>query len=657
MVFSLRQRGSRDDAGGSGLFSLRKSRTVPSYASTADPGDVSHMTSQGLWSMKSAEDHSVAHSVAMPEEAKPHEAQTETHDFLGSSLNVEVVGEAFRSELDDKKMSGINAVDTAESACSSINNAINAGQRTLEDETARLATQLQREEEAFKLLAEHGICLERLKKDLDSQAAISRDRVVKEGATSQKLESELAAAEAAQKAARDKADEARLKRVQNVATNTAAVAEADDKVVAMKVQMAAATERHRTTEASLALTRARLAELRDKMASCEREKDFALEAMESLSREHDAAISAKQSASDLHACCVAALKAHIDDSERRVLGHEAELRRCENRAQAAKKLRDLPSRPSLHDGDSQSLETARSNAHIAADQAAAAVDSQRQAMKTTQDSDQARTLELTAASEKAALSLSQREIALEAVAARHDTRKKAAFNVRALHTAAVAEHEVLSQEVQLLEKRLADLKEVQAACALKVEDSMRQAADALRKAAAEEMPLKHAEQAEAIVVQNREQDTTNVRRALEAARLEAKEAEADALQLSATHPDVPAVSSEMEATTQMKTADLVQVEVAKVAQCQQGRSSTLAQLQVDKVNVSAQSDAKREVLNADLHRAEMALRLAREEVRHNDDVREMFKECREGGQTVPSSLSALVMASQPSNRTVQLQGA
>jgi len=87
------------------------------------------------------------------------------------------------------------------------------------------------------------------------------------------------------------------------------------------------------------------------------------------------------------------------------------------------------------------------------------------------------------------------------------------------------------------------------------------------------------------------------------------------------------------------------------------RSSTLAKLQVDKVNVSAQWDAKREVLNADLHRAEMALRLAREEVRHNDDVREMFKECREGGQSVPSSLSALIVASQPSNRTVQLQGA
>jgi len=606
--------------------------------------------------MKSAEDHSVAHSmahsVAMPEEAKPQKAQPETHDFLGSSLDAEVLGEAFRSELDDKKLSGITAVDTAEGACRSINGAINAGQRTFEDETARIATQLRREEEASKLLSEHGTCLQALKKELEVQAAVSRDKVVKDTATSQKLESELAAAEAALKAARDKADEARLKRIQNVTTNTAAVAQADDKVVAMKVQMSAATERHRTTEASLALTKARMVELREKVASCEREKDFALEAMESLSREHDAAILAKQNASDLYASGVAALKAHNDDSERRVLGHEAELRRCENRAQAAKKLRDLPSRLALHEGDGQSLEKARSTAQIAADQAAVALDSQRQAMKTTQDSDQARKLELSSASEKAALSLSQREIALEAVAARYASRKKAAFNVRALHTAAVAEHEVLSQEIQLLEKRLADLREAQAACALKVEDAVRQAADALRKASAEEMPLKHAEQAEEIVVQNREQDMTNVRRALEAAGLGAKEAEADALQLSVTRIDMPAVSSEM-----VKTADLVQVEVAEVAQCQQGRSSTLAQLQVDKVNVSAQWDTKREALNADLHRAEMALRLAREDVRHHDDVREMFKECREGGQSVPSSLSALVLASQPSNRTVQLQGA
>lgn len=281
-------------------------------------------------------------------------------------------------------------------------------------------------------------------------------------------------------------------------------------------------------------------------------------------------------------------------------------------------------------------------------------------MKATQDSDRRRTQELRAASEKAALNLSQREIALEAVATRYATRKKTAYSVRALHTAAVAEHEVLSQEVELLEKRLADLKKAQASCAARVEDAVRKAADASCKAAAEEMPLKHAEQAEEIVVQNREQDMTNVRRALEAARRGAKEAEADALQLSATHHDIQAASSDTEApasTMRIKTVDLVEVELAEVAECQQGRSSTVAQLQTDKVNASAHWDAKREALEADLHRAEMTLRLAREDVRHNADVREMFKECREGGQFVPSSLSALVFASQPSSRTVTLQGA
>lgn len=651
MVFGLKKRGSQEEAGG--LFSFRKGRSVISCASTTDPGEVSHLTSQGLWSVRSVEDQSVAKAEeAKPEGTQPHEAKPETHDFLGSSLDMEVLGEAFHSELNDKKMEGINAVDTAEGACSSINAAINAGQSAAEDEKARIGAQVRREEEASKSLAEHGICLDRMRKDLEAQAAVSRDKIVKDNATSQKLELELAGAESAVKAARDKADEARLKRVENVATNTAAVAAADDNVVAMKVQMAATTERHRTTEASLALTRARMVELREHMASCEREKDFALEAMESLSREHNAAIAAKQSASDLHASSVATLKAHIDDSERRILGHEAELRRCQNRAQAAKKLRDLPSRPALHDGDSQCFDAARSNAQIAADQANVAVDSERQAMNNTQASDKARTLELTSATEKAALSLSQREIALEAIAARFSNRKKAAFNVRALHTAAVAEHEVVSQEVELIEKRVADLKEAQAACVLKVEDAMRQAAGALRKAAAEEMPLNHAEQAEAIVVQNREQDLKNIRCALEAARLGAKEAEADALQLTVAHVDVPAVSAD-HAT---KTVDLVQVEIGIVSQCQQGRDSTLAQLQSDVVNASAQWDAKREALNGDLHRAEMALRLAREDLSHHDGVREMFKECREGGQFTPSSLSALVLAS-PSSRTVQLQGA
>jgi hypothetical protein len=652
MVFGLKKRGTQEDAGG--LFSLRKGRSVISCASTTDPGDVSHLISQGLWSVRSVEDHSVVKpDEAKPEETQQHEAKPQSHDFLGSSLDMEALGEAFHSELNDKKMEGINAVDNAEGACTSINSAIKGGQSAFEDEKAQLAAQVRREEEASKSLAEHGSCLDGLRKDLEAQASVSRDKVVKDKATAQKLETELAAAESAVKAARAKADEARSKRVENVATNTAAVAAADDNVVAMTVQMAATTERHRTTEASLALTRARMVELREKVASCEREKDFAVEAMESLSRDHNAAIAAKQSAFDLHASSVATLKAHIDDSERRVLGHEAELRRCQNRAQAAKKLRDLASRSALHDGDRQSFDTARSNAQIAADQAAVAVDSERQAMKTTQDADQARTVELTSAADKAALGLNQREIALEAVAARFATRKKAAFNVRALHTAAVAEHEVVSREVELLEKRVADLTEAQAACALKVEDAVRQAADALCKAAAEEMPLNHAEQAEAIVVQNRETDMSNVRRALEAARLGAKEAEADASQLTVTRVDASAVSADHA----MKTADLVQVEKASVSQCQQGRSSTLAQLQVNAVNASAQWDAKREALNGDLHRAEMALRLAREDLSHHDGVREMFKECREGLQYSPSSLSALVLTSQPSSRTVQLQGA
>jgi hypothetical protein len=653
MVFGLRKRGSQEEVG-SGLFSLRKGRSVISYASTTDAGDVSRFTSQGLWSARSVEDHSVVKpEEAQQEETQQHESKTETHDFLGSSLDRDALGEAFHSELNDKKTEGINAVDSAEGACTSINSAINAGQHAFEDEKARLAAQIRREEEASKSLAEHGSCLDRLRKDLEAQASASLDKVVKDNATAQKLETELAAAESALKAARAKADEARSKRIENVATNTAAVAAADDNVVAMKVQMAATTERHRTTEASLALTRARMVELREKVASCEREKDFALEAMESLSRDHNAAILAKQSALDLHASSVATLKAHIDDSERRVLGHEAELRRCQNRAQAAKKLRDLASRSALHDGDRQSFDIARGNAQTAADQAAVAVDRERQAMKTTQDADQARTLELTSASEKAALSLNQREIALEAVAARFATRKNAAFNVRALHTAAVAEHDVVTQEVELLEKRVADLAEAHAACALKVEDAIRQAADAVRKAAAEEMPLNHAEQAEAIVVQNRETDMTNVRRALEAARLGAKEAEADAAQLMVTRVDAPAVLADHA----LKTADLIQAEMANVSQCQQCRSSTLAQLQVDAVNASAQWDAKREALNGDLHRAEMALRLAREDLSHHDGVREMFKECREGGQFAPSSLSALVLTSQPSSRTVQLQGA
>jgi len=679
---------------------------------------------------------------------KPEEAEPETHDFLGSSLNEDVLGEAFRSELDDMKTEGKNAVDQAEDAHRSINNAINAGQSSLDNEKASLAKMLRREEEALKLLAEHGNSLDGLKKKLDLQATASSEKVIRDNTTSKRLETELAAAEEAVITARAKSDEARLKRAENVATNTVVVAEADDRVVTIKAQMAAATERHKVTEASLALMRSHLSEVREKMAACEREKDFALEAMESLSKEKDAAAEIAQKASDLSSSSAAALKEHIEDSERRILGHEAEIRRCQSRLQAAEKLRDLRSRPALHDVDSVCLEKARSNAKSAADQAAVALASEQQALKTTKDADEARTSELTVGAEKAALNLSQRDVAKQAVISRYADRKRAAFSARALHTSSIAAHDTVSQELELTEKHVAELQEAKAACALKVEDAEREAADARQKLADEEMPLKHAEQAEAIVLQSREQERANIRRALEVARLGAKEAEADAVQLSPTNIDMSAVStdhgmviSEMEmrlqekelvvqqarnareaaekaladaqaelklaeettlsasngledpdssgqqrltgllsqeaqmrktlaiasvdshtstlraaqveeemstsalvsvsaeleraqasaaaqssAVKQMMTADLVQAEVADVERCQQSHSSSVAQLQADEAKVSKEWDEKEEVLKADLHRAEMALRLAREDMQHNDGVREMFKE-------------------------------
>lgn len=756
MVFGLK-RGSREGGGG-GLFSRNRS-----FASTTDQPCPSPSPAQSL-ADSPVKDIPVAkpEEQAKPEEAKP--AEPPPLDILNSSLDTEMLGDAFRSELDDKKLEGLNAVDNAEETHNNIDDEIKAGHSALEDEKASLAKTRRHEDDALKLLAEHGDSLDKLKKSLESQATASREKVVRDNTTSKRLEQELAAAEQAVTAARAKGDEAKRKRAENVATNTAAVAEADDRVVIIKAQMSAATERHKTTELSVDLMRRHIVEVREKMASCEREKDFALEAMEALGKENNAALETTQKASDLAATSAAALKGHVEDSERRVLGHEAQLRRCQSRLQAAEKLRDLKSRPALHDGDAASLEKARSNAKSAADQAAVALSSEQQALKDTKDADQARTVELTAAADKAALNLSQRDFAGQAVASRHADRKKTAYDARAVHTAAIAAHDTVSQELELTEKRAAELQEAKAACALKVEEATQQAADALHKLSAEEMPLRHAAQAEGIVLQKREEERANIRRALEVARLGAKESESDAVQLSATDIDVSVVTvdhgmviSEMEvrlqekelvvqqakiareaaekaladaqaelktaeeaalpgsfqalaasdtlpsdfpmedpdssaaegqqklsellsqeaqmrktlaiasvdshksalhaaeveeemgtsalvsvsaeleraqasaaaqssAVKQMMTADLLQVETADVARCQQQHDGSVAQLQGDEAKASEKWGVKRESLKADLHRAEMALRLAKEDLKHSDGVREMFKE-------------------------------
>lgn len=80
------------------------------------------------------------------------------------------------------------------------------------------------------------------------------------------------------------------------------------------------------------------------------------------------------------------------------------------------------------------------------------------------------------------------------------------------------------------------------------------------------------------------------------------------------------------AVKQMMTADLLQVEIADVSRCQQQHSASVTQIQSDEAKASEKWGEKRETLKADLHRAEMALRLAKDDLKHTDGVREMFKE-------------------------------
>lgn len=84
-------------------------------------------------------------------------------------------------------------------------------------------------------------------------------------------------------------------------------------------------------------------------------------------------------------------------------------------------------------------------------------------------------------------------------------------------------------------------------------------------------------------------------------------------------------AEQSKAIKQMMTADLVQVEIADAARCRQEHSSIVARLRAEEIEASKKWDSKQGTLKADLHRAEMSLHLAKEDLMHNDGVRNSFK--------------------------------
>lgn len=306
----------------------------------------------------------------------------------------------------------------------------------------------------------------------------------------------------------------------------------------------------------------------------------ALLAMQQEYDTHNAAVSkAREAARDASG----ALGQHREDAARRIQAHETEVRRTRQQSKKANSLRDMNSRSKLEGGDEASLRCHVDSVHQSASAATEAVTRAEVALDATRSVDNDKLMELSRVASKTVTNLEQRTRVCQNVAERMKLRESSALEARREHAKAKAAVQAVSEELEVMRSRstgpLTEAKNQTEACA---EAAREFAQEARQASASKEAPLRHAEEAEALVVQKMEEAEAKLLQSLSAARTAVAEAEADAR-----------LNSGDAAQQHMSQVSLVQLESQARLQ-DQSRDTDLASVVVDQAEQALHS-ARREL--------------------------------------------------------------
>lgn len=288
-----------------------------------------------------------------------------------------------------------------------------------------------------------------------------------------------------------------------------------------------AVEHHRAVAASVKQLSEHESERSAACGNAETEFEARTSVLSGLELECAHMVSARRQAAEELRMSTAALDTHTKDAARRARAHEVEIRRAEDRFNAATTLRELSTRESVMGEDRAALEAAVQRANATAEAASDALTAARDRRDVAQQADATITARLSAETEKARTTLGKREH----IAASVQDRVKAS---RALHSdaqkalacATLALHTVRG-ELQTQQARLEGSLQVEVC---RSSEALRVAERALVAAQGEESetPQRHAEDAEALLLQHQQDIEATLVAAVNEARISAAEAHEDA---------------------------------------------------------------------------------------------------------------------------------
>jgi len=282
-------------------------------------------------------------------------------------------------------------------------------------------------------------------------------------------------------------------------------------------------------QATMETLKERLSTLKTEAAAAEREKEVRVGAAKVLQDEISEREKALRKAEEEARRTADVLASHQGDAERRARAHEAEVRRAKEKAQATATLRDMRSRGEIMGEDRKGLEEAERKAHTAAEAMADALSQAMERQKQTKESDDQKTKKLQADNDKAAADLKDRQRVVEATKSRVAVSEESCQNASSAHAAAMAKVQAIQKEYDTLQKCVEGpltkaMKESQA----KFEGAQKFVETTRAKREQIQNPLRHAEEAEAVVLKRHEAAEASLVQALDAARTAAAEAHEDA---------------------------------------------------------------------------------------------------------------------------------
>jgi len=400
------------------------------------------------------------------------------------------------------------------------------------------------EADCAERLRAHRVNLEGLDAEVTEKRQKAGDTELQQLELAKRLGEELTGASDTTKKAQAKFETARRARMEAAAQVRRECETATAKKLEVEAQNAAAIERHATMSAVVVLLQERAKARQAEVNSAERDREARQAVNQSAVAESSEAESNRRQAEAEATAITAAVASHIADAARRSRAHDVEVRRAEERAARASKLRDMRTRGLVLGDDRNALESAEKAANAAAEVLHHALEYAKKLRDETKAKDKEKLAAFETLQKTTGLKLKERERVAAGFATRVEETEAAMRKSSAAYATANAALKTVEEELATIQQRVqGPLAKVLPESAAVLEDAVKAIATIQKKGAADQVPLRNDEEAESQLLKRHRQTEEAMVQSLDEARLVISEAHEDAIDVSAQE-DVPVVENQ-----------------------------------------------------------------------------------------------------------------